>query len=145
MASTHQVASYKWLKPLRIMRVRWRLFFAAGMGLFAFAMMPDDLDLISRVLIGWDIGVTLYLALAIWTAIGADTKHIRLRCVLYDEGRVVIPLLSVTAASASLGAIFFPAEYCTGRPPLRKSRLCRGDNPAVMELHSIHLRLSLRA
>ena len=107
MASTHQVASYKWLKPLRIMRVRWRLFFAAGMGLFAFAMMPDDLDLISRVLIGWDIGVTLYLALAIWTAIGANTKHIRLRCVLYDEGRVVIPLLSVTAASASLGAIFF--------------------------------------
>jgi uncharacterized membrane protein len=107
MASTHQVASYKWLKPLRIMRVRWRLFFAAGMGLFAFAMMPDDLDLISRVLIGWDIGVTLYLALAIWTATGADTKHIRLRCVLYDEGRVVIPLLSVTAASASLGAIFF--------------------------------------
>jgi hypothetical protein len=82
MASTHQVASYKWLKPLRIMRVRWRLFFAAGVGLFAFAMMPNDLELISRVLIGWDIGVALYLALSIWTAIGADTKHIRLRCVL---------------------------------------------------------------
>jgi uncharacterized membrane protein len=27
--------------------------------------------------------------------------------VLFDEGRVVIPLLSVTAAVASLGAIFF--------------------------------------
>ena len=107
MPSTHQVAGYKWLKPLRIMRVRWRLFFAAGVGLFAFAMMPGDLDLISRVLIGWDIGVALYLALAVWTAIGADTKHIRLRCVLYDEGRVAIPLLAVTAASASLGAIFF--------------------------------------
>jgi uncharacterized membrane protein len=107
MASTHQVADYKWLKPLRIVRVRWRLFFAAGVGLFAFAMMPDDWRLISRVLIGWDIGVAVYLALAIWTAIGTDTKHIRLRCVLYDEGRVAIPLLAVTAASASLGAIFF--------------------------------------
>jgi hypothetical protein len=57
MASTHQVAAYKWLKPLRIMRVRWRLFFAAGVSLIAFAMMPDDLDQISRVLIGWDMGV----------------------------------------------------------------------------------------
>lgn len=107
MASTHQVAGYKWLKPLRIIRVRWRLFFAAVVGLIAFAMMPDDLDLISRVLIGWDIGVALYLALAIWAAIGTDTKHIRLRSVLFDEGRVAIPLLSVTAALASLGAIFF--------------------------------------
>ena len=107
MASTHQVAGHKWLKPLRIVRVRWRLFSAAGVGLFAFALLPDDLDLISRVLIGWDIGVAVYLALAIWAAIGTDTKHIRLRSVLFDEGRVAIPLLSVTAASASLGAIFF--------------------------------------
>jgi uncharacterized membrane protein len=107
MTSTHQVAGTKWLKPLRIVRARWRLFFAAAVGLFAFARMPDDLELISRVLIGWDIGVAAYLALAIWTAIGADPKHIRLRSVLYDEGRVAIPLLSVAAASASLGAIFF--------------------------------------
>jgi uncharacterized membrane protein len=107
MASTNQVVEHKWWKPLRIIRVRWRLFLAAGVGLFAFAVMPDDWRRISRVLIGWDIGVAVYLALAIWTAIGTDTKHIRLRCVLFDEGRVVIPLLSVTAAVASLGAIFF--------------------------------------
>jgi uncharacterized membrane protein len=139
MASTHQVAGYKWLKPLRIMRVRWRL---SVVGLFAFVMRPDDLDLISRVLIGWDAGVALYLALAIWAAIGTDTKHIRLRCVLYDEGRVAIPLLSVTAASASLGAIFFQLSTAPAGPPLHKSHLCRSDDPAVMELHSIHLRLS---
>ena len=68
---------------------------------------PDDWRLISRVLIGWDIGVAVYLALGIWTAIVTDTKHIRLRSVLFDEGRVLIPLLCVTAALASLGAIFF--------------------------------------
>ena len=107
MASTNQVVEHKGWKPLRIIRVRWRLFVSAGVGLFAFAMMPSDWRLISRVLIGWDIGVALYLALSIWTAIGTSTKHIRLRCVLFDEGRVVIPLLSVTAAVASLGAIFF--------------------------------------
>ena len=93
--------------PLRIVRVRWRLFFAAGVGLFAFVVMPHDWRLISRVLIGWDTGVAVYLALGIWTAIVTDTKQIRLRSVLFDEGRVVIPLLSVTAALASLSAIFF--------------------------------------
>jgi uncharacterized membrane protein len=107
MTSTNQVAGHKWLKPLRIVRVRWRLFFAAAVGLIAFAMMPDTSEPIRRSLIGWDIGVAVYLALAIWTAIRTDTKHIRLRCVLFDEGRVAIPLLSVTAALASLGAIFF--------------------------------------
>ena len=58
--------------------------------------MPDDWRLISRMLIGWDIGVAVYLALSIWTAISTDTKHIRLRCVLFDEGRVAIPSGPVT-------------------------------------------------
>ena len=107
MASTNQVVEHKGWKPLRIIRVRWRLFVSAGVGLFAFAMMPSDWRLISRVLIGWDIGVALYLALSIWMAIGTGTKHIRFRCVQFDEGRVAIPLLSVTAAMASIGAIFF--------------------------------------
>jgi uncharacterized membrane protein len=107
MASTKQITQNKWSKPLRIARVRWRLFFAAGVGLFAFVLMPDAWRLISRVLIGWDIGVAVYLALGIWTAIVTDAKHVRLRSVLFDEGRMLIPLLCVTAALASLGAIFF--------------------------------------
>ena len=107
MASTNQVAGFKWWKPLRIMRVRWRLFFAAAVSLISFAMMPSDWRPISRVLIGWDIGVAVYLALSLWMAIGTGTKHIRFRCVQFDEGRVAIPLLSVTAAMASIGAIFF--------------------------------------
>src|SRR5262245_34760347 len=107
MAGINQITQYKWSKPLRIVRVRWRLFFAAGGDLFAFVVMPDDLRLICRVLIGWDIGVAVYLALGIWTAIVTDTKQIRVRSKLFDEGRVIIPLLCVTAALASLGAIFF--------------------------------------
>ena len=107
MASTKQITQYKWSKPLRVVRVRWRLFFAAGVGLLAFVVMPHGWRLISRVLIGWDIGVAVYLALGIWTAIVTDAKHVRLKSVLFDEGRVLIPLLCVTAALASLGAIFF--------------------------------------
>src|SRR5262245_54261172 len=106
MTDTRQVAVHKWLMPLRIVRVRWRLFLAAGVGLFAFFVVPGE-RLITRVLIGWDIGVVVYLALFIWTAMVTDTHHIRLRSVLFDEGRLFIPLACVTAALASLGAIFF--------------------------------------
>ena len=117
--------------------------FRGWSGSVLFVLMPDDWRLISRVLIGWDIGVAVYLALGIWTAIVTDTKHIRLRSVLFDEGRVLIPLLCVTAALASLGAIFF--QLSTAPAGHRFVNLaCRRNDTALMELHSIHLRLSLR-
>ena len=39
-------------------------------------------------------------------AMSTDTNHIRSRCHVYDEGRVAIPVLTVIAALASIGAIF---------------------------------------
>jgi uncharacterized membrane protein len=58
------------------------------------------------MLIGWDVGVVVYLMLAVELAMVTDTKHISTRSALYDEGRVVIPVLTVSAALASIGAIF---------------------------------------
>jgi uncharacterized membrane protein len=96
---------YRW-KLVRIMRVRWRLFLAALVALLVFPLLPSDWRLINRVLVGWDVGVVVYLMLAIELAMTTDTNHIRRRCVLYDEGRMAIPVLTVTAALASIGAIF---------------------------------------
>jgi uncharacterized membrane protein len=93
VTSTYSVVAHRWWKPLRIVRVRWRLFLAALVAL-------------GRVLIGWDVGVMLYLALAVELAMGTDTNDMRRRSVLYDEGPVAIPVLTVTAALASIGAIF---------------------------------------
>jgi len=96
---------YRW-KLVRIMRVRWRLFLSAIVGLFVFLLLPPDWRLINRILTGWDVGVGVYLLLAIELAMSTDTNHIRPRCHLYDEGRVAIPVLTIIAALASIGAIF---------------------------------------
>ena len=106
MMSTYPPGAHRWWWPLRIVRVRWRLFFAALVALLTFAFLPSDWRLINRMLIGWDVGVVVYLMLAVELAINAHTDHIRRKSVLYDEGRVAIPVLTVTAALASIGAIF---------------------------------------
>ena len=103
---TNKIAGLKLPKLLRVVRVRWRFFLATAIGLLAFWLIPNRGFLISRMLIGWDIGVLVYIALGIWMAASTDARHIRQRSVLFDEGRVAIPLLSVCAAVASLGAIF---------------------------------------
>jgi uncharacterized membrane protein len=104
--STYPPGAHRWWWPLRIVRVRWRLFFAALVALLTFAFLPSDWRLINRMLIGWDVGVVVYLMLAVELAMVTDTKHISTRSALYDEGRVVIPVLTVSAALASIGAIF---------------------------------------
>ena len=106
MMSTYPPGAHRWWWPLRIVRVRWRLFFAALVGLLVFALLPSDWRLINRMLIGWDVGVVVYLMLAVELAMVTDTKHICRKSVLYDEGRVAIPVLTVSAALASIGAIF---------------------------------------
>src|SRR6476661_9507618 len=106
MRATNEIAGFKLPKPLRILRVRWRFFLAMAIGLLAFYQMPNSGFLVSRMLIGWDIGVLVYIALGIWMMASTDSKHIRQRSVIFDEGRVAIPLLTVCAALASLGAIF---------------------------------------
>jgi uncharacterized membrane protein len=59
-----------------------------------------------RCLIGWDVGVTLYLALAYWLIARSSIEQIRLQAARTDEGRFALLVLTVIAALASLGAIF---------------------------------------
>ena len=144
MTSTSSIVAHRWWKPLRILRVRWRLFLAGLVALGVFALLPSDWRLINRILIGWDVGVMLYLALAVELAMGTDTNHMRRRCVLYDEGRVAIPVLTVTAALASIGAIFVQLTTAPAGHHFLKPRICGGDYSSVMELYPGYLRLSLR-
>jgi uncharacterized membrane protein len=106
MMSTYPPGAHSWWWPLRIVRVRWRLFFAALVALLVFALLPSDWRLINRILRGWDVGVVTYLMLAVGLAMVTDANHIRPRSPLYDEGRVAVPVLTATAALASIGAIF---------------------------------------
>jgi uncharacterized membrane protein len=92
-------------QPLRIVRARPRLFISALVGIIVIALCPSDWRIATRLLVGWDIGVALYLALALRMMGVADVRHIRLRARLQDEGQFTILALTATAALASLGAI----------------------------------------
>ena len=92
-------------RPLRIVRARPRLFIAALIGLVVVALCPSDWRIATRLLVGWDVGIGLYLALALRMMTVAQVDHIRLRAKLQDEGQYTILALTAIAALASLGAI----------------------------------------
>jgi uncharacterized membrane protein len=92
-------------KLVRIVQARPRLLMSALIGLAVFAACPWHWRLATRVLIGWDTGVALYLALAIRMMSIAGINQIRRRARQQDEGRFAILTLTAAAALASLGAI----------------------------------------
>jgi uncharacterized membrane protein len=90
---------------LRILRARPRLFIATFLGVVVGLAMPGDWRLATRILVGWDTGVAVYLA-AVWVVMArSDIPRIRRRAALMDEGRVVFLILTAGASLASLGGI----------------------------------------
>jgi uncharacterized membrane protein len=111
--------------PLRIVRARPRLFVAGAIGVILTAVMAAGTDWrpATRLLVGWDVAVGLYLALAFHMMTGSDVHRIRARAATQDEGQAAILVLTVLAALASLGAIVAelgaaPSEGAA-RPPIR--------------------------
>jgi len=108
----------------RIIRARPRLFscpvvsVAAAM---AFAALTDWTP-VMRSLVSWDIGVGLYVILALEMMARADVPQIRQRAATQDEGAIVILVLTVAAALASLLAIVAllgtPSARAEGRRPV---------------------------
>jgi uncharacterized membrane protein len=92
-------------KPMRIIRARPRLFISALIGLIVLAICPWDWRIATRLLVGWDVGVALYLVLAMQMMATADVAHVRRRARLQDEGQYVILAMTAVAALASLAAI----------------------------------------
>jgi uncharacterized membrane protein len=92
-------------RPVRIVRARPRLFIAALIAVVLVALCPSDWRIATRLLVGWDLGVALYLTLALRMMAVAEVRHIRLRARLQDEGQYTILALTAIAALASLGAI----------------------------------------
>lgn len=92
-------------KFLRVMRARPRLSLAVVFALVIVAALPADWRAATRALVGWDIGVVLYLAGAFEIMAHADIARIRSRAALLDEGQTTILTLTVCAALASIAAI----------------------------------------
>ena len=101
---------------LRLVRTRWRLFLsgAIGIGFVGIFMLTTEWRVVTSMLVGWDIGVGLYLVLCFWMFSVCNRDHIRQQSVLQDEGRYAIPVLTVSAALASLAAILVELHTTAG-------------------------------
>jgi uncharacterized membrane protein len=92
--------------PVRFVRLHAKLVIGALVGLFIVALAPFTL-LTTRPLLGWDIGVALYLLLIHSTMSRCDIARIRRRAAEQDEGAFAILLMTMAATFASLVAIVF--------------------------------------
>ena|SRR5579871_1941370 len=71
---------------------------------------------ITRILMAWDGGVLLFLALAIGFMRGADHECMKRRALEHDEGRHLMLLLTTLAAIASVGALVAELSAARGSP-----------------------------
>src|SRR5712691_5404711 len=90
-----QVARRKLPRIVRVVRARPRLFLAAVLGIVIGLALPSEWRTTTRLLVTWDVGVGLYLALAFQAMATADIGRIRRRAAMLDEDRV--PFLIPTA------------------------------------------------
>jgi uncharacterized membrane protein len=90
---------------MRFVKARWRLLVSAVLGLAVIYFLPPDLLHVTRLLIGWDAGIALYLVLIFIMILGSDTARVRRDAAIQDDGRYAIPILTVIAGLASLAAI----------------------------------------
>ena len=104
---------------VRIVRARPRLFLSAVLGIIVIGALSavTEWKPATRLLVGWDVGVALYLILAFELMARCDVHHIRRRAVQQDDGAIAILVLTAIAALASFGAII--AELGTAQGATR--------------------------
>lgn len=103
--------------PLRHLLVRIRLVGSFLFGILTCLALPASLDLSSRLLIGWNIAIVLYLILVGIMMVRSTHESMRRRAQQLDEGRHAVLLLAVAAALGSLVAIVFELYNLKSAPP----------------------------
>jgi uncharacterized membrane protein len=107
----------KMSKPVRVVVARPRTFISIAIGIVAFLLLPNSLRLVTRLLIGWDIFVALYLVLVYSLVFRSGLAHIRRNAILQDDGRFLILLVTAVGAFASIAAIIFELDGTHRGPP----------------------------
>ncbi len=94
-------------RPARVIYARPRTFLSVLVGIVAFFLLPGSLRLVTRLVIGWDVFIALYLVLVYTMVFRSGLAHIKRNAALQDDGRFLIPLVTALGAFASLAAIIF--------------------------------------
>ncbi|ABE37552.1 protein of unknown function DUF1345 [Rhodopseudomonas palustris BisB5] len=92
-------------RAVRVVVSRPRLFISVAVGVIAALLLPASLRPVTRALIGWDVSIVVYLALAFSMMARCDIDYIRRNAVLQDDGRFLILMVTATGAFASIAAI----------------------------------------
>jgi uncharacterized membrane protein len=103
----HLVRFRKMSKPIRVVYGRPRTFASIAIGVVAFFLLPDSMRLVTRLLIGWDLFIAVYLLLVYIMMFRCGLAHIRRNAILQDDGRFLILLITALGAFASIAAIVF--------------------------------------
>ncbi len=91
----------------RLLLGRPRLIASVALAVAAFLLEPSAMsDRSTRMLVAWNVGTGLDIALNMLAVARATPSTIRRRASLTDEGRFAILILVVLAALATMGAIF---------------------------------------
>ena len=104
---THLARFRNMSKPIRVVYARPRTFFAILIGVVAFVLLPGSLRPVTRMLIGWDIFIAVYLALVYIMMGRCGLAHIKRNAILQDDGAFLILLVTALGAFASIAAIVF--------------------------------------
>jgi uncharacterized membrane protein len=133
------------VRAVRIVKGRPRLFLSAAVGLVTILFLfiaCDEWRTATKLLVGWDIGIGLYLMLAFYLWARSDTHRIRRRASLQDEGQFTMLVLTVAAAAACLAAIF--AELGTSGGATRQAgQLILATATIVLAWAFIHVMFAL--
>src|ERR1700710_1490463 len=103
----HLVRFRKMSKPVRVVYARPRTFIAVAVGIAAFFLLPGSLRLVTRLLMGWDVFMALYLVLVYIMMARCGLAHIKRNAILQDDGRFLILMVTALGAFASIAAIVF--------------------------------------
>ena len=134
---------------IRIVRARPRLFFCTALGAITFFVIPDSIAnrATNKLILSWNVGARLYLALAVRMMFSSDRNKLRSRAVQQDDGRIAILVLVILAAVATIGAIrrtrCRQGTVRDGALPACRSRWT--DAGVVVVFHAGHVRPALRA
>jgi uncharacterized membrane protein len=92
---------------VRVVRARPRLFISLGVFVVISAILSAATTwrVSPRLLVGWNIGIGLYLVLAFHMIADSDVVSIRRRAAGEDDGKFAMLVLTVASALASIAAI----------------------------------------
>jgi uncharacterized membrane protein len=132
------------LKAVRIVKSRPRLFLSVALGAIVIALLFAAFDwrIATKLLFGWNVAAALYLALALSLMWRSNVHRIRRRAAMQDESQIMILVLTVAAAIASLAAIFSELGT-TGGATRQPGQLILATTTIVLSWAFIHVMFAL--